>query len=68
LKRIAFDTSVLVAALVEPRAVFDALHLLAAERQRVDAFATFNPSDFERLVTEDSPRIVVPPDPPRFAV
>jgi len=49
-------------------ALFDALHLLSAERRGVDAFVTFNRSDFERLLAEGSPRLVVPPDPPRFAL
>lgn len=49
-------------------ALFDALHLLSAERRGVDAFITFNRGDFERLVVEASPRLVVPPDPPRFSL
>jgi predicted nucleic acid-binding protein len=49
-------------------ALFDALHLLSAERRGVDAFVTFNRSDFERMLAEGSPRLVVPPDPPRFAL
>jgi predicted nucleic acid-binding protein len=53
---------------VRSGAMFDAVHLVAAERSRADALVTFNPADFERLVGEASPRIVVPPDPPRFAV
>jgi predicted nucleic acid-binding protein len=48
-------------------AFFDALHLLSAERRGVDALVTFNRSDFERLTVDASPRLVVPPDPPRFA-
>jgi predicted nucleic acid-binding protein len=48
--------------------LFDALHLVAAERSKVDAFVTFNRADFERLLTDGSPRLVVPPDPPRFAL
>lgn len=47
-------------------ALFDALHLVAAESGQVDAFVTFNPVDFERLRTPSSPMIVVPPDPPRL--
>jgi predicted nucleic acid-binding protein len=47
-------------------AVFDALHLLCAESSGADAFVTFNPRDFDRLATSDSPEIVVPPDPPAF--
>jgi predicted nucleic acid-binding protein len=49
-------------------AIFDALHLISAERRGVDAFVTFNPADFERLLADGSPRLVVPPDPPRFAL
>jgi predicted nucleic acid-binding protein len=45
--------------------VFDGLHLVAAELAGADGFVTFNPRDFERLAIEGSPRIVVPPDPPR---
>jgi len=43
--------------------IFDALHLVEAERFGADAFLTFNPSDFERLAAGPKPRIVVPPDP-----
>ena len=49
-------------------AVFDALHLVTAERREVAAFVTFNPADIERLRVGGSPRIVVPPDPPSFSV
>lgn len=49
-------------------ALFDALHLVSAERRKVDAFVTFNRTDFERLTVDGSPRLVVPPDPPRFAL
>jgi hypothetical protein len=44
--------------------IFDALHLIEAERTGADAFSTFNPSDVERLAASSKPRIVVPPDPP----
>jgi predicted nucleic acid-binding protein len=44
--------------------VYDALHLVEAERAGADVFLTFNPSDFERLAVGTKPRIVVPPDPP----
>ena len=44
--------------------VYDALHLVEAERAGADVFLTFNPSDFERLAVGSKPRIVVPPDPP----
>ena len=45
---------------VRSGAIFDALHLVAAERLRVDALLTFNLRDFARL----APRIraLVPPD------
>ena len=44
--------------------VYDALHLVEAERAGADVFLTFNPSDFERLAVGSKPRIVVPADPP----
>jgi predicted nucleic acid-binding protein len=44
--------------------VFDALHLVAAERAGADALLTLNPDDFTRLAWAESPRVVVPPDPP----
>ena len=44
--------------------VYDALHLIEAERSIADIFLTFNPSDFERLAVGTTPRILVPPDPP----
>ncbi len=44
--------------------VFDALHLLSAEASGVEGFLTLNARDFERLVAEGSPKIVIPPDPP----
>jgi predicted nucleic acid-binding protein len=49
-------------------AIFDALHLAAAELSRSDVFVTLNPDDFERLASERGPRIIVPPDPPRATV
>jgi predicted nucleic acid-binding protein len=45
-------------------AVFDALHLIAAERARADALLTFNPDDFTRLAQGERPRVVVPSAPP----
>jgi predicted nucleic acid-binding protein len=46
-------------------AIFDAIHLIAAERIGASLFVTFNVSDFERLTLDNSrPRIVLPPDPP----
>ena len=47
-------------------ALFDALHLTAAESCSVDGLVTFNADDFERLRSEGSPGILVPPDPPAF--
>jgi hypothetical protein len=44
--------------------VFDAIHLIAAERRAAGVLLTFNPEDFARLREGDSVRIVVPPDPP----
>lgn len=49
-------------------AVFDALHLISAESRRVEALVTFNRADFERLTTESSPPIVVPPEPPAYTL
>ncbi len=49
-------------------AVFDALHLVTAEAQEVEAVVTFNRRHFERLAVATSPRIVVPPDPPSIAL
>lgn len=49
-------------------AIYDALHLVAAEEASVEAFVTFNQRDFDRLAIDDSPRIVVPPDPPRVSL
>jgi predicted nucleic acid-binding protein len=46
-------------------AIFDALHLVAAEVSRSDVLVTLNPDDFERLAGERGPRIIVPPAPPR---
>ena len=49
-------------------AVFDALHLIAAERARADAVVTLNGADFRRLQEVGfSPEVVVPPDDGRFA-
>jgi len=44
--------------------IYDALHLIEAERAGADIFLTFNPSDFGRLAAGTKTRIVVPPDPP----
>jgi predicted nucleic acid-binding protein len=48
--------------------VFDALHLVCAEARGVDAFATFNPDDFDRLALPAGPAIMVPPDPPEVRI
>jgi len=45
-------------------AVYDALHLVTAEREAADLFLTFNIDDFVRLAEPGGPRIVAPPDPP----
>jgi predicted nucleic acid-binding protein len=51
---------------VRSGAIYDALHLITAEQESADVFATFNERDFARLAEPDGPRIVVPPDPPGF--
>jgi predicted nucleic acid-binding protein len=48
--------------------VFDALHLVGAEHAGADAIVTFNGADFVRLASPNSPRIVIPPDPPHVAL
>lgn len=45
-------------------AVYDALHLVTAEREAADLLLTFNERDFTRLAEPDGPRILAPPDPP----
>jgi predicted nucleic acid-binding protein len=45
-------------------ALYDALHLVAAERWGADVFLTFNTRHFTRLTAENGPRIMAPPDPP----
>jgi len=47
-------------------AIFDALHLVAAEASQSEALITLNPADFERLAAKHGPRIIVPPDPPQI--
>lgn len=49
-------------------AIFDALHLATAEAAGATALITFNERDFTRLLTADSPVIIVPPDPPAVVV
>jgi predicted nucleic acid-binding protein len=43
-------------------AIYDALHLIAAESEKATLFLTFNERDFTRLAGAESPRIVVPSD------
>ena len=45
-------------------AVYDALHVVEAEREGASILLTFNRDDFTRLVDDDRIAIVVPPDPP----
>lgn len=44
--------------------VYDALHFVAATRQKADLFLTFNTRHFIPMTLDDGPRIVAPPDPP----
>lgn len=48
---------------VSSGAVFDALHLMAAEREGAERLLTFNARDFDRLALASSPRIHVPTGP-----
>ena len=47
-------------------AVYDAVHLLTAEANGVDALVTFNERHFRRL--RPTVPLVVPPDPPRLSI
>lgn len=49
-------------------AIFDALHLVAAEAAEAELMLTFNVRDFVRLAVEGSPKILAPPDPPSLEV
>jgi predicted nucleic acid-binding protein len=49
---------------VRSGALFDALHLIAAESSGADMLLTFNSKDFQRLEIPGGPAITVPPDPP----
>lgn len=49
-------------------AVYDALHLAAAERWQADVFLTFNVQDFARLTLDSGPRVLAPPDPPGIEI
>ncbi len=44
--------------------IFDALHLIAAERSGAEVLLTFNPGDFSRLAQGERPKIIVPSAPP----
>lgn len=48
--------------------IFDALHLVAAERKAATVLLTFNLHDFTRLGEISSPQVVVPTDPPSLDV
>lgn len=48
--------------------LFDVIHLLTAERAGADVLVTFNLSDFSRLASLGSLRVVVPPDPPSLTI
>ncbi len=52
------------AAEVTSGAVFDALHLVVAEKIEADLLLTFNIKDFRRLAVKESPLVAAPPDPP----
>ncbi|MBI3205671.1 MAG: hypothetical protein HYZ29_29305 [Myxococcales bacterium] len=43
-------------------AVYDALHVIAAEVAQAAAIVTLDPTDFERFRIDTSPRLVIPPD------
>jgi hypothetical protein len=45
-------------------AVYDALHLVEAEREGASILLTFKRDDLTRLVDNEHLAIVVPPDPP----
>lgn len=49
---------------VRSGALYDALHLAAAERTGASVLLTFNTKHFTRLAGSASPRILAPPDPP----
>jgi predicted nucleic acid-binding protein len=48
--------------------IFDALHLVSAERAKVDVLVTFNAADAVRLVAHPAVRIIVPPESPSIDV
>ena len=45
-------------------AIFDALHLVAAEESGAEVFLTLNIRDFERLAATGATRVAAPSDPP----
>jgi predicted nucleic acid-binding protein len=49
-------------------AVFDALHMVAAEAAGAELMLTFNVKHFQPLAREGSPRVLAPPDPPSLEV
>jgi predicted nucleic acid-binding protein len=49
-------------------ALFDAVHMVSAETSGADALVTFNPGDFTRLALDGGTAVLVPPDPPGFAL
>ena len=46
-------------------AVYDALHLVGAERWSAEWLLTFNTRHFERLVATGHTQVLAPPDPPK---
>lgn len=48
--------------------IFDALHLVAAERKGASVLLTFNPDDFMRLSEGGTPKVISPPEPPSIDV
>lgn len=48
--------------------IFDALHLVAAERKGASVLLTFNPDDFMRLSEGGTPKVIAPPEPPSIDV
>jgi predicted nucleic acid-binding protein len=49
-------------------AIYDAIHVVAAEEARVSALLTFDVRGFERLASSPGPKILAPPDPPSLEV
>ena len=49
-------------------AVYDALHVLSAERWQADLLLTLNVGHLQRLSQPDGPRVLAPPDPPSLSV